>query len=832
MTSHSVCRAWAPVFSSILHRQDICQKEAATGTHCHVDDPVKVKEGGITSHIYAYLRAMEREGTWYAVDAWITDLSGRERLAESTFLVPAMEPELDIENYTWEWDMLLRMFVVCCVQPEAASNVAIIGTVNEEHERDSGSGGQTVEGSGNGEDHYRDTDILIDRESRASQEEPAMDRERIDALLKPENFNWADEDDDEVSEETLHSQSQVETDAEPIRVNIPGGPLIVDSSQIRCQTPEPGQESQTREDEDPFPVPHVEESEDQMLRANVEAEFSYRDQMTAWASTTGWNIHHFNWFGEAVYEYSDTPPAVSLWYIVSEPKVSRLYDEMRVQAILTRALKFIDPVIYYGRDWRDMRRRGQDFIRAVTGNVFKCYTLHGMWREDQNHFDEGTRIDEGIMESYGTEEYVIANGFTVHSAVMNRAERANAQKSLFERQRSIDPWRHSSIVRQSRIYALSPLRSCTNVDEKWDDEDEIVNNTPAIDHGLYTITEELGERNGTAVSSARGIVAHTERPYLQVENISGSTSAGDLENNQVLNNYLSSSLQVVPGDHKCPPDPHNVPRGRVRSKFHSLPKLVTPFSSVAASLDSSEEKMVRQENSDVDPDNDADARGVSKQVMVEKQNPVSGVLQAKKLESPPDPHNIPRVRERLKCHNLPKLITPFSFLPAVVSPAVVSPAIVSPAIDPKDVHSHDQGGHDSLAEVPGLVSPQRECKPVLSSSTGTVNDTELVGSTSENPVQTEGGQPITKWSGDGLEEDVKSTQSRQHKPRLSWKRFAGHIGRVFGTETSAEAAKVRPGQKLQNTPSTPGAKSPSKSKPHHYIRRAVDSILERLFVSC
>ncbi|KAJ9300622.1 hypothetical protein DTO271G3_1786 [Paecilomyces variotii] len=824
MTSHSVCRAWAPVFSSILHRQDICQKEAATGTQCHVDDPVKVKENGITSHIYAYLRAMEREGTWYAVDAWITDLSGREKLAESTFLVPAMEPELNIGDYTWEWDMLLRMFVVCCVLPEETSDAAIIGTVSEEHERDSGRIGQTVEeGSDNGEGRFRDEDILLDRESCVSQQETAMDPERIAALLKLEYFNWADEDDDEVSEENLRSPSQVETDAEPIRVNIPGGPLIFDSSQIRCQTPEPGQEPQTREDEDPFPVAHVEESEEQMLQANVEAEFSYRDQMTAWASTTGWNIHHFNWFGEAVYEYSDTPPAVSLWYIVSEPKVSRLYDEMRVQAILTRALKFIDPVVYYGRDWRYLRRRGQDFIRTVTGNVFKCYTLHGMWREDQNHFDEGTRMDEGIMESYGTEEYVIANGFTVHPAVMNRPERANAQKSLFERKRCIDPWRHSSTVRQSRIYALSPLRSCTSVDEKWDDEDEIVKNTPAIDQGLYTITEELGERNDTAVSSARGIVACPARPCLQVDNISASTSAGDLENDQVRDDYLYSSLNIVSADHRCPPDPHNVPRGRVRSKLHSLPKLVTPFSSVAAppAIDSSEEEMVRQENSNVNTDNDADARGLSKPVMVEKQNPISAVLQPNKLGSP-DPHNIPRVRERLKCHNLPKLITPFSF----------SPAVVSPTIEPKDVHSRDQGGHDNPAEVPGLILPQRECKPALSCPTGTVNDTESVESTSENPVQAEGDQPITKLSGDGLEEDVKSIQSRQYKPRLSWKRFAGRISRVFGTKTSAEAAKVRPGQKMQNTPSTPGVKSQSKSKSHHCIPRAVNSMLERLFVSC
>ncbi|KAL1863286.1 hypothetical protein Plec18170_000119 [Paecilomyces lecythidis] len=885
MASHSVCRAWAPVFSSILHRQDICQKEAVTGTYCQVDAPIKVKETGLTSHIYGYLRAMGHGGTWYVVDAWIMDPSGCEKLAESTFLVPTIQPEISTDNYTWEWDMLLRMFIVSPVKPDAASNVAN-GTVNGEYEQGSHCIGQTgEEDNDNGEGPSTNAGTLLGRGIRPSQQEPAMDREHIDALLKPEHFNWADEDDDSVLSEDVQA-SQAGKNEEQISSGLPSGPLIIDSSQIRCQTPEPGQEPPVYGDD---VMEDAEESEEQMLQENVKDEFNYREQMTAWASTTGWGIHHFNWFGEPVFEYSDTPPAVSLWYIMSGPKVSPLYDEMRVQSILFRALKFIDPVVYYGRDWRDLRRRGHDFIRAVTGSVFKCYTLHGTWRDDEKHFDEGTRMDEGILESYGADEYVIANGFTMHPAVMNRTERLNARKSLSEQKRSFNLWRYSSTVTQDRIYTLSPLRFCTSVDEKWDEENSMVNNASPVDRGLYTISEESQQGDDSATPSSS---------HVQVDNISGSTSR-DTKNDQSLDSYPSSDLHVVFNNHRYPPDPHNVPRGRAHSKFHSLPKLVTPLSSVSASsasptVDSKEG--IQLANSDDKPESSSDLERFSKPTGAENQGFINAKLQPMNLGYPPDPHNIPRGREHLKCHSPPKLVTPFSFVPVVANPAV----------DQKAVDCHGKGKDGSLAKVPDPIPLQCRCKSSSLYSTGSPYETGLLEATTGNHVKTEGEsstsrlgdhkepdsvviapearvqregldedvpvesrpetpvQPVGNESGPGVseegtagkklvestsenvvhtgeqstsclrvdpEEDVKPTSSQKYRPRLSWRRFSGHISKAFGAKIPAEA-EVRSGRKLQKMPPTPRVKSQSKCKPRRYIRRAANSILERLFVAC
>ncbi|GAD94090.1 predicted protein [Paecilomyces variotii No. 5] len=816
----------------------MCQKEAVSGTICHVDDPIKVKGTGLTSHIHGYLRAMGHERTWYAVDAWIMDPSGREKLAESTFLIPNIQPEINLKNYTWEWDMLLRMFIICRVKSDAASNNQDSRYVRQiEEDNDSGEGPSAKAGT------------LLGREMCPSQQGSAMDRERIDALLKPEHFNWADEDDYDDPSEEVQPPSQMRENEEQTSIDMTSGPLIIDSSRIRCQTPEPGQEPQVHREDIIDSSQDVEASEEQMLRENVQAEFGYRDQTAAWASMAGCDIHHFNWFGEAVFEYCDTPPAVSLWYIMSEPKVSPLYDEMRVQSILCRALKCIDPVVYYGRDWRDLRRRGQDFIRAVTGSVFKCYTLHGTWRSDERHFGEGTRMDEGAMESYGADEYVTANGFTMHPAVMNRTERLNARKSLFEQKRSFNPWRYSSTMKQDRIYTLSPLRFCTSVDEKWDEE-SMVNNPSAIDRGLYTISEELQQNDDSAAPAP-------SCPPVQVNNISGSTSR-DTENDQSLHSYPSSSLRIV---FKDLPDPHNVPRGKAHSKFHSLPKLVTPFSSMPASSASpavESNKDIQLENSDVKPEDGIDTEGFSKPTITEKQDSIIAGSQPMELRRLPDPHNTPRDREHSKCHSLPKLVTPFS----------LSPVVVPTAKDQKVVHCRERSRDSSLAEVPRLPPSQCRCKSNSLYSTENPDETGLLKATAENHVKTEG-ESSTSWlrdhpketnsvenaleanvqgeegqlsmgvpedalekgvrvesipenptqavrseSGPGLPEegtiksqlvepasenvhtgrqsiepeiDVKPTLGRKYKPRLSWKGFSDHIIRALGAKTPAEA---------------------------------------------
>lgn len=843
MTSYSICRAWAPVFFSILRSQET-SPEVATDSYCYVDHPLKVKQSGPTRHIYAYLKVMEREGTWYAVDAWITDPSGREKLAESTFLVPTREPDSDIGNYKGEWDIFLRMFLVCCVGTQAMSNGANIEPVNEEYDQCSDCTGQTVEeGDDNEELPSLDADDLPDSEAPDGQPEAAMDRERLDDLLKPENFNWADEDEEEFSSEEAISLSKVENDESPIRVKIPDGPLIVDSSRRLGQGYVAQQESRIYE-EGPFARLDVADLSDQVIQDDIDAEFRHREEMVAWTSTTDWQIHHFNWYGQAVYEYSDTPPAVSLWYIASQPKVPLPSDEMRVQSILSRATRFIDPVVYFGHDWRDLQRRGQELIRAVTGDVFKCYTLHGTWKNDERHFDGETRMDEGVKEGYGAPNYVIANGFSTHPAVMNRSEREEARRSLFEYKRNIDPFRYTVAGRRDRIYALSPLRSSASVDEEWEDESEIANHRPTVDSRLYAITEECEESNDNNSLSTqtgleeRGNMSEKELvPELQVREDNAPQNEGP--NSHHIENAIDTSV-VLTDDYDVTnvydsdaylrnmdvaqeiADKIEYPDSQEDDGSHSgsvrdqdndqildnlsllSPQSVSSDHSPPEIEDDTEVGTTQQgsyrfeEHSGANLDyGDIDVCIISNPMMARRRKSIDTVAQPTK----------PFTGCLKKHHSLPAL--------CVQSLS----AVVSPIVDTNDAHRNDKDKSGVPTKVSDfLVYPQRMSNSDQHHPIPTTEQAQLIETATENPVQK--GDQKTAISGpeNGPGEDFNPTQNQQDQTHSTWKRFSHRICRIFCVQTPTEAP--RSPRKLKKKPRR-RVKLPS-------IRRTDNFILEGL----
>ncbi|RJE18647.1 hypothetical protein PHISCL_09017 [Aspergillus sclerotialis] len=100
--------------------------------------------------------------------------------------------------------------------------------------------------------------------------------------------------------------------------------------------------------------------------------------------------------GLPTYDGVEIPPAISLLYLLSDPKVRRQSDELRLQEILTRATTYIDPVLVsFDNGWDDLNTKGFELVQFATGRTSKFYTPHGAWIHDNNEKDDQTILDDG-----------------------------------------------------------------------------------------------------------------------------------------------------------------------------------------------------------------------------------------------------------------------------------------------------------------------------------------------------------------------------------------------------------------------------------------------------
>lgn len=320
---------------------------------------------------------------------------------------------------------------------------------------------------------------------------PAIDDEEARAaqvadLLKPEPFSWADDVEDNILEDTAASPANGQG-------NYGGsGPLIVDSSNVTASNPAEEYKARKRELLDKWGV--------------VADEFSWRNDRVLQAESQGWNIHHFNWLGYEVYEYSATPAAVSLWLILSKPKVLRPRDEVRLGVILGRAAEYIDPVVYMGNP-ADLQRTGQGLVNAVTGQVFKFYTPHGVWMYDQRDREEATEVDQASIDIYAFPNWVVANGFVANPMVETRFQRPIFENTDTDRDPAKKPWsywialgenkaRRIAAKKQYNVWVPSRLRVSMRVDDQDSEEPE---RSPTSCSGSCQ-SEESGRNVSTATS--------------------------------------------------------------------------------------------------------------------------------------------------------------------------------------------------------------------------------------------------------------------------------------------------------------------------------------------
>ena len=246
---------------------------------------------------------------------------------------------------------------------------------------------------------------------------------QIDELLKPVQFDWADDVEAGLalpgqaqadSFENLPIESHPPVD-QPEKGRVPDECPMADRLPLSDFSPldpvgDTGNNSEPESSSGGTKDPSIPESSPCTTMENssfdngfaeaafqVSREFVSRALMVDMADS----IHHFNWRGSPVYEYSSTPPAISLLYLLSDPKVPKQSDELRFQSILTRATIYIDPVLVaLDGGWDDLNTKGFELVRFATGRTSKFYTPHGKWIHDNKEKNDQTILDDGDIYIY------------------------------------------------------------------------------------------------------------------------------------------------------------------------------------------------------------------------------------------------------------------------------------------------------------------------------------------------------------------------------------------------------------------------------------------------
>ena len=252
-------------------------------------------------------------------------------------------------------------------------------------------------------------------------------------------------------------KSEAEMSVAKDSVDTPAGPLIINGAASGPAESNDGSGSEVKE--------QVSEADQeiQSMQRDVNGEFAF--QRLCMAADTYGEIHHFNWLGSPVFGYSATPAAISLLFLLSEPKVPATGDEYRLEAIMRRATVFVDPVfVYLDNGWGSLCLRGSDLIRWATGRVFKFYTPNGHWSQDDREVAEDTRVDDGNLGNYVADDMAAGNGFIRLFSIRSRVQWFDAKDRFTvhtENERSAIA-RHRE---KNQDYIPSPLRQSMTTDD-------------------------------------------------------------------------------------------------------------------------------------------------------------------------------------------------------------------------------------------------------------------------------------------------------------------------------------------------------------------------------
>lgn len=271
-------------------------------------------------------------------------------------------------------------------------------------------------------------------------------------LLAPDNFNWADEAEEMETDISLKSDITSsypclfeEPQLEPTTTIIVaedttlGNDLVSEDESVTESwifnsddttatsiTDSNADNNDEKGDSDPQSSTGITSMTGMMH--NINHTFGWRHYSAYYES----GIHHFNWFGQPVYQRSLTAPADSLAIILVDPKVPEVKEDLRVQTLLRCAFTFLDPVVVSLEHAPPhlLLRRGSQLQHAATGLTSRYYTPHGQWMVDMGPDRSKVVVDDGNVHTYIKPELAVGNGFVQSNQIPSSAEwmRAHANK--------------------------------------------------------------------------------------------------------------------------------------------------------------------------------------------------------------------------------------------------------------------------------------------------------------------------------------------------------------------------------------------------------------------
>lgn len=247
----------------------------------------------------------------------------------------------------------------------------------------------------------------------------------MEELLKPSQFVWADESEELEGEEEIEGQGERSISEGELKETMASFYDLERRPSNSSDEPvdEEGEWSDFDEvmfSEATTPEPDYEELKRASIQEDVNQEFAFRQ---GWMEAAGESIHHFNWLGTPRYEYSSTPPTISLLFLFTAPKIPKQGDEWRLDAIMRTAMRHVDPVVLHPENGpEDFRLRGSELVRWAKGRAFKFYSPHGNWKTDRDDIADGTIMDTGNIDMYMGSPLHFGNGYVRDHTIRSRAQ--------------------------------------------------------------------------------------------------------------------------------------------------------------------------------------------------------------------------------------------------------------------------------------------------------------------------------------------------------------------------------------------------------------------------
>lgn len=263
-------------------------------------------------------------------------------------------------------------------------------------------------------------------------------------LLSPDHFNWAYEFDEDIdvsfNNDTISSDSCLNEQApqpEQSIISISEDSFfgeVLDSDDESVTESWGSDSNNTTATTSATSMTHnIDEKEEQeqphqqyntemtYMTHNINNVFGWRNHSACYEP----EIHHFNWFGEPVYQPSLTAPADSLTIILADPKVPEVKEDLRVQTLLRRAFTFLDPVVVnveHAPRHLLLQRGSSQLQQAASECTSTYYTPHGQWMVDMEADLSKVVVDNGNIKTYMKPELAVGNGFVQSTQIRSSAD--------------------------------------------------------------------------------------------------------------------------------------------------------------------------------------------------------------------------------------------------------------------------------------------------------------------------------------------------------------------------------------------------------------------------